>query len=94
MKRIPKKFVRKPLKQKAQSYKVMWSYEDFVGYDSGVVDIIALNKKEAEEKFYKENKPLYINRKDKKVASNQSGFVCESVLTYEEWKNEGSPKHL
>ena len=54
---------KKPLTKAKQLYKVLWSYEDDVGVDSGVLDIYATSHKEA-EKIFKEN-----NKKTLQISS-------------------------
>lgn len=76
-------------------YKVLWSYEDDVGVDSGVLDVYATSHKEAEEIFYKNNRELVVGTsKGKPVVNPKGGFVVESVLTEAEWKQEGCPTRV
>lgn len=78
--------------QKKNLYKVLWSYEDEVGADSGVLDLYATSHKEAEKLFYENNRKLIVNTKGNKLMFNvKGGFVVEAVLTEKEWKQEGCP---
>lgn len=77
-------------------YKVLWSYEDNVGLDSGVLDVYATSHKEAEEIFYKNNRKLIVGTtsKGKPVINFEGGYVVESILTEAEWKQEGCPTRV
>lgn len=79
--------------KKRQLYKVLWSYEDNIGIDSGVLDVYATSHKEAEEEFYKSNRKLVIavSAKGKSILNPRGGFIVESVLTESEWRQEGCP---
>lgn len=79
--------------KKRQLYKVLWSYEDNIGIDSGVLDVYATSHKDAEEEFYKSNRKLVIavSAKGKPVFNPRGGFTVESVLTESEWRQEGCP---
>lgn len=78
-----------------RNYKVLWSYEDEIGVDSGVLDVIATSHKDAENIFYANNRSLVKRSKGNKVDYNaKGGFVVESVLTEEEWKHEGCPTSI
>lgn len=84
---------QKTNKSSKNLYKVLWSYYDCIGINSGLVDIRATTRKEAEKVFYKLNRP-YVASYDKKSGKpnfNPSGYVCEAVLTEEEWIREGKP---
>lgn len=78
---------------KKQLYKVLWSYEDDVGTDSGVLDVYATSHQHAENIFKKNNRML-LSKVKGKVERNASGFTVESVLTEEEWQHEGCPTHV
>lgn len=80
-----------------QVYKVMWSYYDNIGHLSGVIDIEARCRKEAEIAFYKLNRPYvtgYDKKTNKPTFNPRGGYVCESVLTIPEWIAEGKPTRV
>jgi len=73
----------------------MWSYHDLIGNDNGNVEILANSRKSAEAEFYKLNRPYIIGMENGQPIYNpEGGFVCECVITYKEWLNEGSPEKL
>lgn len=84
---------KKPLTKVKQLYKVLWSYEDDVGVDSGVLDIYATSHKEA-EKIFKENNKMLIQKTKAGINFNTEGFTVEGVLTEKEWQHEGCPTHV
>ena len=77
-------------------YIAMWSYQDNIGQNSGHVEIFAKNKKDAEKEFYKVNRKLILgfDKQHKPIFNPNGGFVCESILTYDEWVGEGKPTSL
>ncbi|MBQ2923306.1 MAG: hypothetical protein IJE60_09560 [Tyzzerella sp.] len=76
-------------------YIIMWSYEDRNGQLRGNVEILANTRKESERIFYELNSPLVVKVKNRQVFYNPNGgYVCECVLTYEEWLSEGSPEYI
>lgn len=82
---------KKPSKQ---VYKVMWSYYDSIGTHTGVVDIEAPTREEAEKEFYKINRNYitgFDGKSKKPIYNPKGGYVCESVLTEREWIAEGRP---
>ena len=74
----------------------MYSYQDRIGNNTGCVEITAFNRKDAENQFYKINRRLVlrVNKQGNPVFNPLGGFVCESVLTYNEWVKEGKPTSL
>lgn len=71
----------------------MWTYDDHIGYLSGKLEVEANSRKEAESDFYRLNKPLITKYKDM-IVVGEEGYVCECVLTYREWIQEGSPEKV
>ena len=65
---------KKPLTKAKQLYKVLWSYEDDVGVDSGVLDIYATSHKEA-EKIFKENNKMLIQKTKAGINFNTEGSI-------------------
>ena len=78
-------------------YKVLWSYYDAIGTNSGVTNISARTRGQAEKIFYDIN-PKYVigHTKDthQPIFNPQGGFVCESILTVDEWVAEGKPSKI
>lgn len=87
-----KKHNRRPKK----IYKVMWSYYDSFASTNGVVSIEAHSRDEAEAIFYKLNhKYILGHHKDgSPIINARGGYVCEGVLTMDEWIAEGMPTTL
>ncbi len=76
-------------------YIIMWSYEDRNGQLRGNVEILANTRKEAERTFYELNPPLIFKAQNgQRIYNLNGGYVCECVLTYDEWLSEGSPEYL
>ncbi len=76
-------------------YIIMWSYEDRSGQLRGNVEILANTRDEAETIFYELNPSLIFKAKNGQCLYNSNGgYVCECVLTYEEWLSEGSPEYI
>jgi hypothetical protein len=74
-------------------YVIIWTYEDQIGHLSGKLEVEANSRKEAEGNFYKLNKPL-ITKERNMIVMGEEGYVCECVLTYREWVNEGRPEKI
>jgi hypothetical protein len=85
---MAKRRKRYPRKRK-ELYKVLWSYEDSIGLDSGVLDVYATSHKDAEEIFYKNNRGLVKVVDGKPVFNPAGGYTVEGVLTEAEWVREG-----
>lgn len=78
-----------------QKFIVMWTYEDRIGRNSGNVEIDAVSREEAEQIFYELNRRLILGKEAETLIYNPlGGYLCECVLTYEEWVNEGKPERL
>lgn len=77
-------------------YVVMYSYTDSFATTTGKVEISAKSRKDAERIFYKLNRKYVIGIGEDKnpIFNPRGGYVCEAVLTYNEWKKEGSPTSL
>ena len=82
-------------------YIIMWTYYGWVTSvdmisSSGKVEIVATDRETAEEEFYELNPPYIMGYdEDGKVIHNtEGGYVCECVLTRNEWLAEGAPEQL
>lgn len=66
------------MKTRNSSYRISYRYADRSGYEDSFYDgetsIYAKDKKDAERKFFKKNKPLYENGK-----TNKYGYIILSV---------------
>ena len=80
---------------KKRKYIIMWSYYDRVGTNSGKVEMLGTNRKDAEDEFYRINRPYIIGKeRGQPIFNPEGGFVCECVVTYQEWLNEGTPEYI
>ena len=77
-------------------YIVMYSYTDSFATTTGKVEIRAKGRKDAERIFYKLNHKyvLGVDKDKNPIINPRGGYVCEAVLTLNEWKKEGSPTSL
>lgn len=83
-----------------KNYVILYTYYELtlngnLNRYTGKVDMIALDKEIAEKIFYELNQPYILGYKNEEPIYNvKGGYVCECVLTYQEWLDEGSPESL
>ena len=76
-------------------YIIMWTYYDEIGSLGGHIEMLGTNRENAEEEFYRLNQPYILEYKNGcPVINPDGGYVCECVLTYNEWVKEGSPEKI
>ena len=74
-------------------YKIMST--SHMGKFTGKVEMLAKDRKDAERIFYELNQPYILGVENGEPIYNYAGgYICECVLTYEEWVDEGSPETL
>ena len=66
-----------------------------MGKVTGKIDIVAADREDAERIFYELNQPYILGvENDEPIYNYEGGYICECVLTYQEWLDEGSPETL